>query len=107
MDEKLVHTLSPNIYRTMSESLQSFQYISSVGNFSAAEKIAAKYCGAVLMFLLSKQLRKKYKLKDDVRESLYDFCREWTAGIGKDRKFMGGEKPNLADLVSTVNGMGL
>ena len=102
MDEKLVHTLSPNIYRTVSESLQSFQYISSVGNFSAMERIVAKYSGTVIMYLLSKQLKKKYKLKEDVRESLYDLCREWTAAIGKDRKFMGGEKPNLADLVSLV-----
>jgi microsomal prostaglandin-E synthase 2 len=64
------------------------------------ERVAAKYCGAAIMYLLSKQLKKKYNLKDDVRESLYDFCREWVAAIGKDRKFMGGEKPNLADLVS-------
>jgi len=37
-------------------------------------------------------------LKPDVRESLYDACREWTNAIGPHRKFMGGEKPNLADL---------
>lgn len=103
MDQKLVHALSPNIYRTLSESLQAFQYISSVGNFSAIERIAAKYCGTVIMYLLSKHLKKKYSLKEDVRESLYDFCKEWTAAIGKDRKFMGGDKPNLADLVSMLN----
>lgn len=102
MDEKLVHTLSPNIYRTPSESLQSFQYISSVGNFSTLERVGAKYVGAVSMYLLSKMLKRKYGLKDDVRESLYDCCAEWVQAIGKDRRFIGGSDPNLADLVSVV-----
>lgn len=99
VDQKLVHALSPNIYRTPSEALQAFQYISTVGNFSMLERVAAKYCGAVIMYLVSKRLKKRYQLKEDVRESLYDFCKEWTSAVGKDRRFMGGEKPNLADLV--------
>ncbi len=101
MDQKLIHTLSPNIYRTPSEALQAFKYISSVGNFNRFERVAAKYCGALIMFVLSKRLKKKYQLQDDVRESLYAFCAEWVEAVGKDRKFMGGGKPNLADLVST------
>ncbi len=99
MDDKLVHAIPPNIYRTWPESLQAFEYIARVGNFSKSEKFGAKYCGAVIMYLLSKRLRKRYKLKDDVRQSLYDFCNEWTNGIGPDRKFMGGAEPDLADLV--------
>jgi len=43
----------------------------------------------------------RYKLKDDVRESLYDACNEWTSALRKSgQKFMGGSCPNLADLVS-------
>ncbi|VDI77490.1 microsomal prostaglandin-E synthase 2 [Mytilus galloprovincialis] len=41
--------------------------------------------------------QKKYGLKDEVRDSLYDSCRLWTKTVGK-RKFLGGDKPNLADL---------
>ena len=41
----------------------------------------------------------RYKLKDDVRESLYDACKEWTEAVGPDRLFMGKDAPNLADLV--------
>lgn len=41
----------------------------------------------------------RYKLKDDVRQSLYDECNKWTTAIGKHRRYMGGDKPNLADLV--------
>ena len=37
-------------------------------------------------------------MKRDVRQSLYDHCDKWTQAVGKYRKFMGGDKPNLADL---------
>jgi len=103
-DEYLVHTLSPNIYRTMNESLRSFRYFSVVGewdkHFSAWERYLVIYVGASAMYLIGKKLKKKHCLKDDVRLSLYDSCRHWMKAIGKDRQFMGGSKPNLADLVS-------
>ena len=35
-----------------------------------------------------------------MRQSLYEEANNWVKGIGKKRKFMGGDKPNLADLVS-------
>ena len=42
----------------------------------------------------------RYELKDDVRQSLYEGCNEWVQAINaQKRTFMGGEKPNLADLV--------
>ena len=44
-------------------------------------------------------LLSRYKLQDDVREDLYLAVDEWITAIGKKRKFMGGDKPNLADLV--------
>jgi len=58
----------------------------------------AIYAGAPAMYMIGKRLKKKYMLKGDVRESLYDVCRQWTKAIGKDRQFMGGDNPNLADL---------
>ena len=100
MDDKLVHVLPPNIYRTPSEALQASKYISSVGNFNVFERVAAKYIGAFGMYFIAKMLKKKYRLDDDVRRSLYRYCKQWCAAIGKDREFMGGKQPNLADLVS-------
>ena len=41
----------------------------------------------------------RHNLKDDVRQSLYDACNQWLKAIGPKRKFMGGDIPNLADLV--------
>ena len=44
----------------------------------------------------------RYNLKKDVRESLFDACNEWTKAVGQKRKFMGGDQPNLADLVNEL-----
>jgi microsomal prostaglandin-E synthase 2 len=98
VDEKLVHTLAPNIYRTPGEALSAMKYISSVGNFSFVERVAAKYGGAVAMFFLGKKLRKRHNLKDDVRESLYDCANQWLKAVGPNRRYLGGSTPNLADL---------
>ncbi|RWS10990.1 prostaglandin E synthase 2-like protein [Dinothrombium tinctorium] len=106
-DDHFVHTLSPNIYRTFQESLNSFQYFSEVGHwkeyFNTLERLLVIYLGATVMLFVGKGLKQKHSLKDDVRESLYDSCRTWTKAIGKNRLFMGGDKPNLADL--TIYGM--
>ncbi|KAK6194700.1 hypothetical protein SNE40_000283 [Patella caerulea] len=102
-DDHLVHMLSPNVYRTPSEALATFRYFSEVGewekNFSTLERLTVIYVGASVMYLIGKLLKRKYRLKDDVRESLYDSCNEWVAAVGKKRKFMGGENPDLSDLV--------
>lgn len=101
-DRVLVHSLSPNIYRTMGESIQAFNNFSAMGkwdeHFSTMERLTAIYAGSAAMWLIGKRLKKRYNLKDDVRESLYDNCRLWLKAIGKERQFMGGDKPNLADL---------
>lgn len=44
----------------------------------------------------------RHHLQDDVREDLYEAANKWVAAVGKDRPFMGGQKPNLADLVGVV-----
>ncbi|KAL8562399.1 hypothetical protein ACOMHN_066113 [Nucella lapillus] len=101
-DDHLVHMLSPNVYRTPSEALQAFHYFSQVGewekNFSVPERLVVIYLGATVMYILGKMLRKKYNVKADVRESLYEACTEWTKAVGKKRPFLGGDHPNLADL---------
>ncbi|CAL1289419.1 unnamed protein product [Larinioides sclopetarius] len=101
-DSVFVHVLSPNIYRTYDEALQAFNYFSEVGewekNFSAIERLIVIYVGATAMYFVGRRLKKKHALKDDVRESLYDTCKQWMKEIGSQKKFMGGDMPNLADL---------
>ncbi|XP_035513911.1 prostaglandin E synthase 2 [Morone saxatilis] len=97
-DDWLVHLISPNVYRTAGEALASFDYIVREGKFSTFEGFFAKYVGAAAMFLISKRLKSRHNLQDDVRQDLYKAVDDWVAAIGKKRKFMGGDQPNLADL---------
>jgi len=102
-DDVLVHTLSPNVYRSPGESLAAFQWFDEVGNwpelFKAWERYLVIYAGAAVMYIIGKRLKKRHNLKDDVRESLYDECKIWTKALKKKgTPFMGGEAPNLADL---------
>ena len=101
VDRVLVHSLSPNIYRTIPEAIQAFNNFSNMGkwdeHFSTFERLTAVYVGSAAMWLIGKRLKKRYALKDDVRETLYDNCRLWLKAIGKNRQFMGGDRPNLAD----------
>lgn len=103
-DSVYVHTLSPNIYRTIPESLDSFRYFDRVGewdkNFTAWERSLVIYVGAFAMWMIGKRLQKRHALKDDVRQSLYDESNFWMSNIKLNGAgdFMGGTKPNLADL---------
>ncbi|KAK2664522.1 hypothetical protein Ddye_003096 [Dipteronia dyeriana] len=96
VDNHLVHVLSPNIYRNTSEALEAFDYITSNGNFSFTEKITVKYAGAAAMYFVSKKLKKKYNITDE-RASLYEAAETWVNALN-GREFLGGSKPNLADL---------
>ncbi|KAL1517379.1 hypothetical protein ABEB36_001149 [Hypothenemus hampei] len=102
-DNVLVHTLSPNVYRTREEAFQAFNWFSDVGqweiNFPSWERNLIIYVGASAMYLVGKRLKKRHNLKEDVRESLYDECSKWMKEIkAKGTTFHGGIKPNLADL---------
>uniref|UniRef100_G3PPH8 Prostaglandin E synthase 2 n=1 Tax=Gasterosteus aculeatus aculeatus TaxID=481459 RepID=G3PPH8_GASAC len=97
-DDWLVHLISPNVYRTSGEALASFDYIVREGKFGSYEGFFAKYVGAAAMFLIAKRLKSRHNLQDDVRQDLYKAVNEWVAAVGKKRKFMGGDHPNLADL---------
>ncbi|KAJ9553764.1 hypothetical protein OSB04_017809, partial [Centaurea solstitialis] len=96
VDDHLVHMLSPNIYRNTSEALESFDYITSNGNFSFSEKYTVKYAGAAAMYFVSKKLKKKYNITDE-RTALYEAAETWVNALD-GREFLGGTKPNLADL---------
>ncbi|XP_069465262.1 prostaglandin E synthase 2 isoform X2 [Ambystoma mexicanum] len=97
-DDWLVHLISPNVYRTPGEALASFDYIVRVGKFGAVEGFFAKYFGAAAMFVIGKRLKSRHNLQDDVREDLYKAADDWVKAVGKHRRFLGGDEPNLADL---------
>ncbi|GJQ88054.1 Su(P) [Trypoxylus dichotomus] len=102
-DDVLVHTLSPNVYRTREEAYQAFNWFSETGNwdklFPLWERYMMIYVGANAMWLIGKRLKNRYNLRDDVRQSLYEECDRWVKAVkDKSTPFLGGTKPNLADL---------
>ncbi|KAJ8666892.1 hypothetical protein QAD02_008554 [Eretmocerus hayati] len=102
-DEVFVHTLSPNVYRTLSEAFQTFNWFSKVGHweeyFPLWERAIMINVGALAMWLISKRLKKRHNLKDDVRESFYDEINVWLNEIKvRGGTFMGGSNPDLSDL---------
>lgn len=102
-DDVLVHTLSPNVYRTLDEAVQSFTWFSQVGewdrHFPAWERYFIVYVGAFAMWMIGKRLKARHNLKENVRISLYDECNYFARAVKeKGTPFMGGGHPNLADL---------
>jgi microsomal prostaglandin-E synthase 2 len=97
VDERFVRVITVNIYRTARESWQTFDYITDHGNFTWFQREAARIAGSTMMWSLSSRLKKKYEIEGDVREALFACADDWVAAIG-NRKFLGGDAPNLADL---------
>ena len=101
VDERWVRVVTVNIYRTLGESLQTFEYMTTLGKFSALEKFYVRYGGGLLMFMVAKKMRGKYKIAEekgsDPRTALYAAAAEWTEALA-GRPFLGGDAPGLADL---------
>lgn len=94
--EKYVKGLPTAIYDTLPNALQSFDYITKVGKFNFFEKLSIKYTGAFVMTLVAKKIRTREGITDpDV--FLREKASEWAKGL-KGSSFMGGEKPNAADV---------
>ena len=103
VDDTFVHTLSPNVYRTPSESLQTFRWFNEIGewdkHFAAWERFVVVYIGSAAMWVIAKRLKKRHGLKPDVRQSLYDETNVWLKAVkSRGGRFLGGQQPNLADL---------
>ncbi|XP_046814852.1 prostaglandin E synthase 2 [Vespa crabro] len=102
-DDVLVHTLSPNVYRTLNEAYETFEWFSEVGQwkeyFPLWEKMLIINVGACAMWLIAKRLKKRHRLKEDVRQSLYDEVNKWLKEIHVNgTPFRGGHNPDLSDL---------
>jgi len=101
VDDKFIHVLSPNIYCTIRQSINTFQWFSRAGDweeiFPWYQRWIIVYLGAIVMRAVANRLKKKYNLNDDVRVSLYECGDEWAEAVG-DKDFLGGSQPNVADL---------
>jgi len=103
VDQQFVHVLEENVYSTPSEAIETFKWFSVTGQwenlYSSVEMPAMIYIGAIIEYVSQKFFKNFFlKFKSSKRDLLYQACNEWVKAIGKGRDFMGGSKPNLADL---------
>lgn len=97
VNERFVRILTANIYRSLGESWQTFDYIVEHGNFGAASRFMTRMFGTATMYVIGKRMPNKYNIKGDLRQALYAAADEWMEAVG-NKSFLGGKKPNLADL---------
>ena len=101
VDEHFIHLISPNVYRSWEEALETFKYFDKVGewerNFPTWERYLAIYMGAAVMCKISKTLKKRHNITDE-RQAMLDAFNSFLKAKGDDRRFMGGDEPNLGDL---------
>lgn len=95
-DAILVRALPPLIYRNISDSLVAFDYITHVEKFNWLQQRSIKYSGAVVMTLVAKKSAKSQGITDP-QLHLKKCLQDWAQALGK-KDFLGGNKPNGADL---------
>lgn len=91
------------MYRTSSEALETFEWFAKAGewdeHFPKWERNLMVNVGAFAMWAISKRIKKRHGLTDDVRMHLYEACNKWIQVIEQNKTiFLGGNEPNLADL---------
>ncbi|KNC75229.1 hypothetical protein SARC_12244 [Sphaeroforma arctica JP610] len=97
MGTTLEKLISPNLYRTPSESLKAFEYITTVSNFTTFEALSAKYFGAFVMYLIGKRNKNRLGITDE-RQAMYDALDKWVDEGVADKQFEGGDAPAMIDL---------
>ena len=94
--ERYVKALPPAIYDTFPNALKAFAYITKEGKFSWVQKRIIKFSGAAVMTMVAKKSRKKQGIEDPT-EFVKKMAAEWEEGLSNNA-FMGGDKPNAADV---------
>lgn len=98
VDERFVHVLTPNIYRTWAEAVKSFDYITQRGNFGFFERESARWVGAASMYVIAHRvLKKRHGIEDERADLYFEVNKFISEGVGA-KKFCGGNAPNNADL---------
>ena len=99
VDGRLVKVVTINIYRTGREAWQTFDYITSAGDFGGiVEKTASRVVGAGMMYAIGGRLAKKYGIIQPPRDALSSVAAEWVEGALDGGEYAGGVTPSLADL---------
>jgi len=104
VQDKLLHTIAPNLYRNYSESIASTKHFIGIspkfgGTWTGT---TINYVGGPAMYHIGQIIVKRHKdilTSKDPRGDLYKYCDEWVASLPNKNGFMSGKaEPNLADL---------
>ncbi len=98
VDERFVRVVTVNIYETVGESFQTFDYITTeCESWGPVERHGARVVGAGLMYFIAKRMKTKYNLGES-RAELFACCDEFDKALA-GRRFLAGDKaPGNADL---------
>jgi len=97
-DATLVRALPPLIYRNFSDSVAAFDYITREEKFSWWQQRSVKYSGAAVMTLVARKSAKSQGITDPA-EHLDRCLKDWETALRR-RDYLGGGKPNAADLAA-------
>lgn len=100
----LVWYMVLNTNRTLAESRSGYDYVANISNFSGMDRVLLKLAGGPVMYLVANKVTRPKLIKlagfdgEDPRAGLYKEVNQWAEeGLG-EKKFHGGDKPDLADL---------
>ena len=98
VDSYLVQLVVINIYRSLSESKQTFNYLLTHKEFSAVSRFAVFWSGTAVMTWVARKRRKSLGIKaGEERRALCEALRMFVeTGLGT-MNFLGGQEPSEAD----------
>lgn len=95
----LLQLVVVNIYGTMSESMETFDYLLTHRDFGWVAKQASYWTGAIVMNQVAKSRLRKYKhIQGRHREMFFSACNDLGAAAVAAGGFLGGSQPSPADL---------
>ena len=98
VDSHLIFLTAPNLYTSLSASLQSMDYIMSNTSLPLSQRLLSKYVGGPMMFLVTEFKLKKKRGITDARAQLFAALRQWGSEALQGRSFRGGDRPDVSDL---------
>lgn len=95
----LLQLVVVNIYGTMSESMETFDYLLTHRSFGFVAKQASYWAGSIVMNQVARsRLRKYTHIQGKHREAFFDACNDLGSAAMSAGGFLGGSLPSPADL---------
>lgn len=95
----LLQLVVVNIYGTMSESMETFDYLLTHKSFGFVAKQASYWAGSIVMNQVARSRLRKFKhIQGNHRAAFFDACNDLGSAALAAGGFLGGSKPSPADV---------